>query len=171
MNLTLILMIVAAGAALALALLCLRLTASARALQAERDTARAEAARQEVRVNHLLEASPVALAETDARGLFVFANAAAHELVGRKDREMLGLGFHAATWGIAYPDGRPIPQDLLPISRALRGQTVKNFEHQIVHHRSREKRSITVTARPILDERGQVTGVIASMVPSELVQA
>lgn len=147
-----------------------RLAAANRQLRTERDHFRAEAARQEGRVNHMLTASPVALVETDPQGRFVFANPAAHELVGRKDREMLGLGFHAATWGIAYPDGKPIPQDLLPIARALRGQTVRNFEHQIVHHRSKQTRSITVTARPITDDRGQITGAIASMVPSELVQ-
>lgn len=170
MNTNLIL-IAMAVALVAVAVFALRLMASNRKLGVERDQFRAEAARQEGRVNHMLAASPVALVETDRQGKFVFANAAAHELVGRKDREMLGLGFHAATWGIAYPDGKPIPQDLLPIARALRGQTVKNFKHQIVHHRSKQPCSITVTARPITDERGQITGAIASMVPSELVRS
>jgi PAS domain S-box-containing protein len=158
-----------AVAVVAMAALSVRLVMANRHARAERDHFRREAARHEGRINHMLAASPVALVETDAQGRFVFANAAAHELLGRKDKEMLGLGFHAATWGIAYPDGKDIPQDLLPIARALRGQPVKTFQHQIAHHRSKQRILIAVTAFPIKDEREQITGAIASMVPAEYV--
>ncbi|MCQ4004980.1 PAS domain-containing protein, partial [Klebsiella pneumoniae] len=78
---------------------------------------RAEAA--ETRTLEILNAIPVALVETDKQGKFIFANRAAHQLLGRRDAELLGLRFHSATWGITYPDGRPVPPDLLPSARAL----------------------------------------------------
>ena len=168
LNLVLILMAIAVAA---MAALSVRLVMANRHARVERDYYRTEAARHEGRINHLLAASPVALVETDAAGKFVFANAAAHDLLGRKDKEMLGLGFHAATWGIAYPDGRDIPQDLLPIARALRGQPVKLFQHQIAHHRTKQRILIAVTAQPIKNDRDQVTGAIASLVPAEYIGA
>src|SRR5690606_25474973 len=81
------------------------------------------------RLREVLDAIPVALVETDLTGKFIFANRAAHQLLGRRDAELLGLRFHSATWGITYPDGRPVPPDLLPSARALRGQTVRGFQH------------------------------------------
>ena len=55
------------------------------------------------RLFETLNAIPVALVETDRQGKFVFANRAAHQLLGRKDAELIGLRFHSATWGITFP--------------------------------------------------------------------
>ncbi|MFT4076529.1 MAG: PAS domain-containing protein [Asticcacaulis sp.] len=121
----------------------------------------------ERRMFNVLNAVPVALVETDATGKFTFANRAAHQLLGRKDSELLGLRFHSATWGIAYPDGRMIPADLLPIARTLRGQTVKGFQHLLVNHGSREKVLVSVTSMPIMNGAGEVIGSTAAMVELE----
>ena len=121
----------------------------------------------ERRMFNVLNAVPVALVETDVSGKFTFANRAAHQLLGRKDSELLGLRFHSATWGIAYPDGRMIPADLLPIARTLRGQTVKGFQHLLVNHGSREKVLVSVTSMPIMNGAGEVIGSTAAMVELE----
>jgi PAS domain S-box-containing protein len=121
----------------------------------------------ERRMFNVLNAVPVALVETDASGKFTFANRAAHQLLGRKDSELLGLRFHSATWGITYPDGRMIPADLLPIARTLRGQTVKGFQHLLVNHGSREKILVSVTSMPIMNGAGEVIGSTAAMVELE----
>ena len=121
----------------------------------------------ERRMFNVLNAVPVALVETDVSGKFTFANRAAHQLLGRKDAELLGLRFHSATWGIAYPDGRMIPADLLPIARTLRGQTVKGFQHLLVNHGSREKVLVSVTSMPIMNGAGEVIGSTAAMVELE----
>ena len=81
------------------------------------------------RLFETLNAVPVAMVETDQTGKFVFANRAAHQLLGRRDAELLGLRFHSATWGITFPDGKTVPPDLLPSARALRGPTVRGFQH------------------------------------------
>ena len=119
------------------------------------------------RLIETLNAIPVALVETDRAGKFVFANRAAHQLLGRRDAELIGLRFHSATWGITYPDGRPVPPDLLPSARALRGQTVKGFQHLLANPATRRKMLVSVTAMPIEDPRGDVTGSIAAIVETE----
>src|SRR3990167_2170588 len=115
------------------------------------------------RLFETMNAIPVALVETDSTGKFVFANRAAHQLLGRRDAELLGLRFHSATWGITFPDGKPIPADLLPSARALRGQTVRGFQHLMMNAATRKKMLVSVTAMPIENERGQITGSIAAI--------
>jgi PAS domain S-box-containing protein len=119
------------------------------------------------RLFQTLNAIPVALVETDKQGKFVFANRAAHQLLGRRDAELIGLRFHSATWGITYPDGRPVPPDLLPSARALRGQTVKGFQHAMANPATRRKMLVSVTALPIEDEYGTVIGSTAAIVETE----
>ncbi|WP_443748463.1 PAS domain S-box protein [Asticcacaulis solisilvae] len=121
----------------------------------------------ERRMFNVLNAVPVALVETDNTGKFTFANKAAHALLGRKDNELIGLRFHSATWGIAFPDGRTIPADMLPIARTLRGQTVKGFQHLIVNHGSHDKILVSVTSMPIMNSNGEVIGSTSAMVEIE----
>ncbi len=121
----------------------------------------------ERRMFNVLNAVPVALVETDNTGKFTFANKAAHQLLGRKDSELIGLRFHSATWGIAYPDGRMVPPDLMPIARTLRGQTVKGFQHMLTNHGAHTKVLVSVTSMPIMNSAGEVTGTTAAMVELE----
>ena len=121
----------------------------------------------ETRLYETLNAIPVALVQTDRGGKFVFANRAAHQLMGRRDAELIGLRFHSATWGITYPDGRPVPPDLLPSARALRGQTVKGFQHILANPATRRKMLVSVTAMPIEDAHGQIIGSTAAIVETE----
>ena len=119
------------------------------------------------RLFQTLNAIPVALVETDKQGKFVFANRAAHQLLGRRDAELIGLRFHSATWGVTYPDGRAIPPDLLPSARALRGQTVKGFQHLLANPATRRKMLVSVTAMPIQNAVGEVIGSSAAIVETE----
>ena len=121
----------------------------------------------ERRMFNVLNAVPVALVETDTTGKFTFANKAAHQLLGRKDSELIGLRFHAATWGIQYPDGRQVPPDLMPIARTLRGQTVKGFQHMLTQYGSTDKVMVSVTSMPILNGMGEVIGATAALVEIE----
>ena len=121
----------------------------------------------ERRMFNVLNAVPIALVETDNSGKFTFANRAAHLLLGRKDNELIGLRFHSATWGIAFPDGRVIPADMMPIARTLRGQTVKGFQHLIVNHGTHEKVLVSVTSMPILNGNQEVIGSTSAMVEIE----
>jgi PAS domain S-box-containing protein len=77
------------------------------------------------------------------------------------------LRFHSATWGITYPDGRVIPPELLPAARALRGQTVKGFQHLMINPGTRKKMLVSVTAMPIMNGVGEVIGSSAAIVETE----
>ena len=120
------------------------------------------------RLFETMNAVPVAMVETDSSGKFVFANRAAHQLLGRRDAELLGLRFHSATWGITFPDGKPIPADLLPSARALRGQTVRGFQHLMMNAATRKKMLVSVTPMPIENDRGQISGSIAAIVETDI---
>ena len=162
---------VAAGVALVLAIVALFLlgrTAVARSKLVERlNQLERGADHTERRMFSILNSIPVALVETDTSGRFVFANKAAHALLGRKDAELIGLRFHSATWGITYPDGKLIPPDLLPAARALRGQTVKGFQHLTVNPNTRKRILVSVTAMPVTNDLGEIIGSTAAMVETE----
>lgn len=168
-------LIIALGVSLAAALflallgffLFFRASSALRQANDELEAAGTNVDRTERRLMNVLNAIPVALVETDAQGRFVFANRAAHQLLGRKDAELIGLRFHSATWGITYPDGRMIPPELLPAARALRGQTVKGFQHLMVNPGTRKKMLVSVTAMPIQNPAGEVIGSSAAIVETE----
>ncbi len=147
--------------------LFMRASGALRQANDELETAGTHVDRTERRLMNILNAIPVALVETDAQGRFVFANRAAHQLLGRKDAELIGLRFHSATWGITYPDGRVIPPELLPAARALRGQTVKGFQHLMINPGTRKKMLVSVTAMPIQNAVGEVIGSSAAIVETE----
>lgn len=131
------------------------------------DDARQTAAASDKRLFEILNAIPVALVQTDLEGRFVFANRTAHQLLGRRDAALLGLRFHSATWGISFPDGRPIPPDMLPSARALRGQTVKGFQHLMANPSTRRRMLVSVTAMPIMNDEGRIIGSTAAVVETE----
>ena len=147
--------------------LFLRTAAALRRANDEVEQASVGQDRTERRLINVLNSIPVALVETDTTGRFVFANRAAHQLLGRKDAELIGLRFHSATWGITYPDGRLIPPELLPAARALRGQTVKGFQHLMVNPNTRKRMLVSVTAMPIMNAAGEVIGSTAAIVETE----
>ena len=147
--------------------LFMRASGALRQANDELESAGTHVDRTERRLMNILNAIPVALVETDAQGRFVFANRAAHQLLGRKDAELIGLRFHSATWGITYPDGRMIPPELLPAARALRGQTVKGFQHLMINPGTRKKMLVSVTAMPIQNAVGEVIGSSAAIVETE----
>jgi PAS domain-containing protein len=155
------------GAAIVAGLIAIIKTSQVRQFQDLLFKAERKIDQLERRMFNVLNAVPVALVETDATGKFIFANKTAHQLLGRKDNELIGLRFHSATWGITYPDGRVIPPDLLPIARTLRGQTVKGFQHLIVNHGSRTKVLVSVTSMPIMNTNGEVIGSTTALVEIE----
>lgn len=160
-------LVAAVGLALLGFFLFFRAAGALRQANDELEQAGTSVDRTERRLMNILNAIPVALVETDSTGRFVFANRAAHQLLGRKDAELIGLRFHSATWGITYPDGRMIPPELLPAARALRGQTVKGFQHLMINPGTRKKMLVSVTAMPIMNGVGEVIGSSAAIVETE----
>jgi signal transduction histidine kinase len=96
----------------------------------------------------------------DAKGESVLVNRAARETQVR----MSGTSERAANWReyyeLCYPDGKtPIPKDQLPRYRALRGETVRNFEMiAVAPHRTPVV--LLVTSQPLMDPSGLRSGGI-----------
>jgi PAS domain-containing protein len=66
----------------------------------------------------LLQALPVAIYTTDAKGRITFFNDTAAELWGRKPE--IGTDEWCGTWRLYWPDGRPLPHDQCPMAVALK---------------------------------------------------
>jgi PAS domain S-box-containing protein len=75
----------------------------------------------------LLEALPIAVYTTDAKGRITFFNEAAAELWGH--RPQLGSDQWCGSWRLYWPDGRPLPHDECPMAMALKeGRPVRGVE-------------------------------------------
>ncbi len=59
---------------------------------------------------------------------------------------------------LRYPDGQPIPLDDLPLSRALRGETVSGYE--FISHTRRGDRHILMSGAPIMNAAGAITSAV-----------
>lgn len=85
-------------------------------------------------------------------------NAAAERILGTKLSPAGGTAQYAAR--VFYPDGRPVPAEMLPSARALeRGETLVGGEFA-VHHEDGTRVSVLGSAAPILDADGRVAGSV-----------
>ena len=95
---------------------------------------------------------------SDANGKFVYFNIAAKKILG-----IGSVAVHLEDWnsvyGCYYPDTTtPFPSDQLPLAKAIRNQHVLN---EIIFIRNAERPQgvyINVSASPIVDDSGHVTG-------------
>lgn len=94
----------------------------------------------------------------DRAGSFLFWNEAALKIVG------LGpLAASPSEWssvfGCFLPDGvTPYPAEQLPLTRAMRGERVHEEELLVRNPHNPQGAWISVNSRPLLDEKGEVTG-------------
>ena len=72
----------------------------------------------------MIEAVPIAIYTTDARGALTYFNAAAVELSGRVPT--IGTDHWCVTWKLFLPDGTPLRHDQCPMATALKGGEVAN---------------------------------------------
>ena len=116
----------------------------------------------ESRLDRVLGAVPAGITETDAEGRFVYANPAAARILRLSESEIAGRRFDAPEWRIRDLSGQPLPPDRLPIGRALRGETVTDFEHAIEDRQSGETLILSMSAVPVRDAQGRITGATAA---------
>ncbi|MDK2990639.1 MAG: hypothetical protein PWR16_2168 [Methanoculleus sp.] len=57
---------------------------------------------------------------------------------------------------LRYPDGRPMPLEDWPTSRAMRGEDVREYDAILIRRENREQKYIRYSAVPIYDSRGRV---------------
>jgi PAS domain S-box-containing protein len=91
-------------------------------------------------------------------GDHVQANSAAVRMTGRQPDPDLGYRQYVGT--LCYADGRAVPMEELPSSRALRGQTLMAGEEYLFQRFDGTVISSLISAAPVLGDEGRVAGAI-----------
>ena len=130
----------------------------------ERKQAEEELHRTRALLEAAIEASPAGVLIADAPDVRIrVANAAALGIRGKPAGELTNIPYemHPEHWQCFYPDGRPVPGDELPLSRAvLRGEVTQNVE-VIIRRHDGEERWVLGNAAPVRDAEGRITaGVV-----------
>ena len=97
---------------------------------------------------------------TDTEGGFLFVNPIAERIVGMGATESPADQW-SETYGTFYPDGKKLfPSEELPLARAMRGESVDDVELLIRNRERPDGVYISVNARPLRDEAGEMKGGI-----------
>ena len=95
---------------------------------------------------------------TGMDGEFLFVNPRAESMVGMGATDASSDEW-SETYGTYYPDGeRPYPSGELPLVRAMRGEAVDDVELLIRNQARPEGVHISVNARPLRDDAGELKG-------------
>ena len=96
----------------------------------------------------------------DQNGRFTLRNAAAERIAGILPQHASAIDWSRAL-GVYMADGVTLlPENQLPVLRALRGETVDWLDLFVKHPQAPEGKWISITARPFSGERGTPAGVI-----------
>jgi len=125
------------------------------ALRLERDKLRA-----------VIDNVNVSIGLTDHEGTTLSLNSAGLRMHGfASEAEMFAqLDRYVEIFELRYPDGRLMPLEDWPASRAMRGDYVRDYEVILVRRDSGQQRFVTYSAMPIFDSQGQVVLHVFNMV-------
>jgi diguanylate cyclase (GGDEF)-like protein len=93
----------------------------------------------------------------DVEGRFVVFNEAAEEVLGLGALERDPSEW-ASVYGILMPNGAPFPSEELPLSRAIRGESVDAVDLVVRNPHKTKNLLISITGRPLLDDEGHSRG-------------
>jgi signal transduction histidine kinase len=117
---------------------------------------------QKVLLETILRQAADAIIVCDDKGRFTFANAAARRMA-LQDPEGTTLDTNAQVWGAAhYPDGRRMPPEEWPISRALRGETTLGREARMIRPDGSHLDAL-ISAAPLNSADGDLVGAVAGL--------
>ncbi len=121
-----------------------------------------EALRNQTRIlQSILESMGDGVIVADERGRFLFFNPAAEKILGI-DQPNTTLNQWIQQYGLYLPDTlTPYPPESLPLARAIRGEAVDAVEIFVRHSKRPEGLWVSVTARPLKDEKGILRGGVA----------
>lgn len=106
----------------------------------------------------MLDSLPDGIILADAGGKILFANRTAREMAGG-DREGVPQSEWSRTYGFLLPGTEdPFPADQLPLTRAIRGEEVRDVEVFVRNQGRPDGAWVSVNGAPILDEDGSPLG-------------
>ena len=128
---------------------------------AELTASQAALARQTALMESVLNNMSDNVLLVDAEGRFQIVNPAArHNLSVREDDAT--LFDWAGHYDLFLPDGQTrFPMDILPLVRAIRGETVRDVEFLVLPHNDSEGMWLSANAAPLRDAKGQIIGALA----------
>ena len=110
----------------------------------------------------LLEALPVAVYMTDAKGRITFYNEAAATLWGC--RPELGKDEFCGSWKLYWPDGTPLPHDECPMAIALRQKEAVRGLEAVAERPDGTRIPFIPYPTPLFDSSGALAGAINMLV-------
>src|SRR5215204_6396778 len=117
---------------------------------------------QKVLLETILGQAADAIIVCDDKGRFTFANAAARQMA-LLDPVGTTLDFTPKVWGVAhYTDGRRVPLDEWPISRALQGETTLGREVRMIRPDGSHYDAL-ISAAPLNNADGVLVGTVAGL--------
>jgi PAS domain S-box-containing protein len=117
---------------------------------------------QKVQLETILDQAADAIIVYDDRGSCTFANAAARRMA-LQDPEGTTLALNTRVWGVAhYPDGRRVPLEEWPMSKALKGETAVGGEARLIRPDGSHYDAL-ISAAPLNNADGDVVGAVASL--------
>src|SRR5439155_27345124 len=128
---------------------------------AERKRAEEAIRQSELRYRTLFDLVPVAVYACDADGLIQEFNQRAVELWGREPKKNDPREKFCGSFKIFSSDGRSMPHAKCPMARALKGETLKSGDLEILVERpDGSRRKVIVNPRVLRNERGKIAGAI-----------
>ena len=119
---------------------------------------RAEAEAERRRLHQLLDVIPVGMVIYDRDGKVTASNKARARIVGDPGKAT-DIASSAAYLRLHHPDGRPYEIDELPVTRALRGETVRG-ERVILDRMDGVTMTVLVSAAPMRDASGAIDSAV-----------
>ncbi|HEY3344265.1 MAG TPA: GAF domain-containing protein, partial [Anaerolineaceae bacterium] len=114
---------------------------------------------QQARLQAVIQNAPGAIVMADTSGQVILSNPAAQELFGLNPAD--DAGFESEAPQFCYPDGTPYRLIDLPLSRAVRESKPQMNVEAMLQAAGGKRRSLLISAAPILDRRGKPTGAVA----------
>jgi PAS domain S-box-containing protein len=113
----------------------------------------------------VIENLPVGVGISDAQGATIFLNQAGLQLHGFEPArdKLLSSVDHAEQIEWRHLDGRLMPVEEWPVSRARRGEFVRNYEARLKNRRTAAERVITSTTVPIRNHDGAASLIVHVM--------
>ena len=114
-------------------------------------------------VSRITDTSPAGIMLVNRQGRVVFANTCAERILGLSREQIIGRQHNAPEWGIADYEGHPLPDEALPFARILAsGKPVRDVRFSI-ERPDGMRVLLCVNAAPVLDEAGQIDGMVAAV--------
>jgi PAS domain S-box-containing protein len=113
---------------------------------------------REQRLREAIDALPIAIYATDARGRITYYNQAAVEMAGR--RPELGRDEWCVTWRLFRPDGTPLPHDQCPMAVALKEQRPVRGVEAIAERPDGSRVRFMPYPTPLFDRSGRLRGAV-----------